>query len=108
MAQASLHAGADAGSLDLLANVDRIAVPQGSWAYTNPARSVADQIGANDAITIYSELGVPQQTLINEALRAITAGESDVALVVGGEARAWARKPGATETVHSDDQPGSH
>jgi acetyl-CoA C-acetyltransferase len=105
MTRASLKAGADAGSLDLLAAVDRIAVPQGSWAYANPARSVAEQIGAKEAVTIYSELGVPQQTLINEALRAITAGESDVALVVGGEARAWARTPGATETARPDDRP---
>ncbi len=37
------------------------------------------------------ELGIPQQALINEALTAIIAGESDVAVVVGGEAKRWAR-----------------
>jgi acetyl-CoA C-acetyltransferase len=37
------------------------------------------------------ELGVPQQALVDEALAAVLSGASDVAVVVGGEARRWAR-----------------
>ncbi len=36
-------AGADAGRPGLLARIDRIAVPQGSWAYPDPGRLVADR-----------------------------------------------------------------
>ncbi len=100
-------AGADAGSARLLERIDRIAVPQGSWAYPDPARLVAERVGAAGARTHLVELGIPQQSLINEALTAIASGTSDVAVVVGGEAKRWerdARHAGrpATETA----QPG--
>jgi acetyl-CoA C-acetyltransferase len=49
-------------------------------------------------------LGIPQQVLINQALSAIRAGQSEVAVVVGGEARRWARTRGAVESV----PPGAH
>ncbi len=100
-------AGADAGSSRLLGRMDRIAVPQGSWAYPDPARLVADRAGAVGARTQLVELGIPQQSLINEALAAIASGASEVAAVVGGEHKRWERdaqragRP-ATETA----QPG--
>ena len=84
-------AGADAGSAGLLERIDRIAVPQGSWAYPDPGRLVADRVGATGARTHLVELGIPQQSLINEALAAITSGASEVAAVVGGEAKRWER-----------------
>ena len=43
MALALEAAAADAGAPSLLAAVDRIAVPQGTWSYADPARLVADR-----------------------------------------------------------------
>ena len=87
MAIALVAAAEDAGSTSILGSVDRIAVPQGNWAYPDPARLVADRVGADNARTHLVELGIPQQSLINEALTAILEGNSDVAVVVGGEAK---------------------
>ena len=91
MALACQAALDDAGGRGLGAAVDRVAVPQGSWAYPDPARLVARRIGAPGATTHLVELGIPQQSLINDALAAIVSGASDVAVVVGGEAKRWAR-----------------
>ncbi len=108
MAQATEDALADAGGRGLGAAVDRVAVPQGSWAYPDPARIVAARIGAPGATTHLVELGIPQQGLIDDALAAILSGASDVAVVVGGEAKRWARdeeKAGRAPTETA--QPGA-
>jgi acetyl-CoA C-acetyltransferase len=82
----------DAGSSSLLGAVDRIAVAQGTWTYSDPARLVAGRTGIEGARTYFARVGVPQQTLVNEALRAIVTGDCDVAVVMGGESRArWRR-----------------
>ena len=91
MIEALLAAADDAGTRSVLDRIDRIAVPQGSWAYPDPARLVARGVGAPSARTHLVELGIPQQSLVNEAIEAIAADRSDVAVVVGGEAKRWAR-----------------
>jgi acetyl-CoA C-acetyltransferase len=95
MTRASHAAAADAGVPGLLSAVDRIAVPQGSWAFSDPARMVAARIGAPGARTYLCEIGVSQQEVIDGALGAISRGEADVVLVVGGEARAFGRGGGS-------------
>jgi acetyl-CoA C-acetyltransferase len=104
MAGALTAAGSDAGAHRILEMVDRIAIPQGSWSYPDPGRLVADRVGARTHLV---ELGIPQQSLVNDVLDAIASGRSDVAVVAGGEAKRWARDVarsggGAAETV----QPG--
>ncbi len=91
MGLALAEAGRDAGASRLLERVDRIAVPQGNWSYPDPARLVAERVGAPRARTELVELGIPQQSLINGALAAIAAGQCEVAAVVGGEHKAWER-----------------
>jgi acetyl-CoA C-acetyltransferase len=91
MMRATLDALEDAGGKGLAASIDRIAVPQGSWTYPDPARLVADGIGSGATQTHLVELGIPQQSLLNEAMAAILSGASEVAVVVGGEAKRWAR-----------------
>ena len=92
----------------ILQRVDRIAVPQGSWGYPDPARLVADRVGAPGARTHLVELGIPQQSLINEALAAVASGASEVAAVVGGEAKRWARDlERAGRTATETAQPGA-
>ena len=92
MVRASVSAANDAGAAELLGAVQRVAVPRGTWSYTDPGRVVAERIGARDAQTHLVDLGIPQQTLINQALTGILAGELDVALVVGAEAKARAAR----------------
>ncbi len=107
MTEAVLAASDDAGAQGLVGAADRIAVPQGSWAYPDPARLVADRVGATRAQTHLVELGIPQQSLIDDALAAILEGRSEVALVVGGEAKRWERdvtKAGGTPAETA--QPG--
>lgn len=104
MSRAAEAAGLDAGVPSLLAWVDRVAVPQGSWTLRDPARAIAQRVGARSAETHLYELGIPQQAIINDALAAITAGRSEVGLVVGGEARRWARgqAEGTTDSAGTD------
>ena len=92
MVRATEAAAKDAGTTDVLRAVQRVAVPRGTWSYTDPGRIVAERIGAPEATTHLVDLGIPQQTLINHALAAILGGELDVALVVGAEAKARAAR----------------
>lgn len=108
MTRAAFAAADDAGSRALLAQVQQIAMPRGTWSATNPAAVVARRIGALGARTIIADVGVPQQTLISRTLAAIRAGTLSVALVVGGEARAWAaaqRRVGDSDAAADSDQP---
>jgi acetyl-CoA C-acetyltransferase len=107
MADALARAADDAGSSRILERADRIAVPQGSWTYPDPGRLVADAVGARRARTHLVELGIPQQALINEALAAILSGASEVAVVVGGEAKRWQRDQARSgEGAGETEQPG--
>jgi acetyl-CoA C-acetyltransferase len=108
MVQAVRAAADDAGVPSALTDVERIAVPQGTWQYRDPARFIAERVGADRARTVLVDLGIPQQRLINDALSAISAGDLDVAVVVGGETKrrdALARRAGidAPVTTQTDD-----
>jgi acetyl-CoA C-acetyltransferase len=87
MARAVDAAGDDSGAPTILADTGRILIPRGTWAYPAPGRFLAEHVGADGAHPVLAYLGVPQQTLINDALQSILDGDVDVALVVGGEAR---------------------
>jgi acetyl-CoA C-acetyltransferase len=88
MLAAVRNAGADASPAPepLLAGVGRIGVPRGRWQYRNPGGEIARSIGADRAVSLLASVGVLQQTLIGDACRAIAEGETDTALVVGGDA----------------------
>jgi acetyl-CoA C-acetyltransferase len=99
LVESAVRAAADdAGTPGLLGDVGWIAVTQGSWQHTDPARVIAERIGAPSARTAFVQLGVPQQTPVSTALARIRAGELDVTVVAGGEARAY-------ERAHAEDQP---
>ncbi len=87
MIDAARAAVLDAGAPTLGAQCGRIYVPRGLWQYPDPARLVADAIGAAGATSVLVELGILQQTALGESCRLIAEGEVEVALVVGGEAR---------------------
>jgi acetyl-CoA C-acetyltransferase len=110
MIAATQAAGEDSGAAGLLGAVQQVAVPHGTWTYSDPGRLIADRIGANGARTVLVQVGIPQQTLLDDALVAIRDGRLDVAVVVGGEAArraAIARRAEVTpvDTVQSDAKP---
>jgi acetyl-CoA C-acetyltransferase len=90
MVRAATAAAADAGATALLARVEEIAMPRGTWTAKNPGSVVAQRIGAPRARTVIADVGVPQQTLVSRALRSVLDGTAEVVLVLGAEARAWA------------------
>ncbi len=101
MAVATERALADAGGRGLADAVAAVSVAQGSWSDGDPARHVAARVGARAARTELTELGIPQQRLIDDALRAILGGADGLFVVTGGEARRWARsqQPASEEGV---------
>jgi len=104
MTDAVRAAGADAGAPGLLGSIDCMAVPQGTWSLTDPARAVARRVGSPGAHTVLCEIGVSQQEVINHALAAVAAGRYGTVVVAGAEARAWARD-GGIETEEEDAPP---
>jgi len=87
MIDACRKAADDAGSDELLAQCQRISVPQGMWPYPDPARQIAQAIGASKATSVLVKIGVLQQSAITDACERIARGECDIAIVVGGETR---------------------
>lgn len=99
-AQAALRDACDGGSWgaerstarsalqQVLDAIGMVAVPEGNWTYPDPARLVADRLGARSARTVRVDIGVPQCTPVRVAVERIEAGELEAALVVGGEAKA--------------------
>lgn len=106
MESAVRAAAADAGAPSLLRSVQWIAVTKGSWSSpADPGRLLARRVGAgSDVHRVLVQLGVPQQTPVSAALRAIRDGALDVAVVVGGEARAYERAHGPADV---DDDGGA-
>ncbi len=94
MTDAVTQAAADAGTPGLLRSIECIAVPQGTWSLTDPARTVARRIGSPRARTLLCEIGVSQQEVINQALTLVASGRAATVVVAGSEARAWARDGG--------------
>lgn len=104
MAAATEAALADACGYRTVDEVVCISVPQGSWSYPDPARLVAERVGAKAARTELSELGIPQQRLVNQALSTIRAGAGGLFVVTGGEAKRWERD--RTAAAGEADGPG--
>lgn len=89
MVEAAHAASRDSGArVDVASRTQMVAVPEGNWDYEDPARTIAERVGAAGARTVRVEIGVPQCTPIGAALDRIRRGELDVALVAGGEAMA--------------------
>lgn len=86
MLQAVQAAGRDAGANAALAGAQWIAVPRGRWTYTNPAGAIARAVGATQATTVLTSVGVLQQTLIGAACARIARGEAHTTLVAGSDA----------------------
>lgn len=89
MEQALRSAAVDAGiePAGLFERCDEILVPKGMWNYTDPARLLADALGAGSAHSVLGEIGVSQQSLMTRACQKIVDGKASLVLVAGGEAK---------------------
>ncbi len=87
MEHALRAAAEDAGAPALLEAVDAIWSTRGFWAYSDPGRILAERFGAPRVKTIVAEIGVMQSTVLGRAAAAIASGESEIAMIVGAEAR---------------------
>ncbi len=87
MISALRRAADDAGCAQLLERASSIRLPRGFWDYPDPGRAIARRFGAKSARTQVAELGVLQTTLFGVAAEAIAAGDDDVVLITGGEAK---------------------
>ena len=92
MEQAVRNAASDAGAPGLLTKLDHIGVVQGAWKYTDPARIIADRVGAPGARTsVSANGGNTPQSYLNALAARIKSGEMETAVFVGAET-IWSRR----------------
>ncbi len=87
MAEALVAAADDAGAGGLIGRLDQVRVTKGTWGYSDPARWVADAVGANQARSFLADVGILQTAVMGDAAAVIASGSADVVAVVGGEAK---------------------
>ena len=98
MLQASRLAEQDTGTGNFLAQMQSVRVIRGMWRYDNPAKLIAEEIGAIGAETVGTLIGGNQnQAVINQTASEILNNGLDIALITGaenGNSAAKARKAG--------------
>ncbi len=114
----AVHAAAeDAGSRKLLERAGSVRVIRGVWRYSDPARVVAEAIGAPNAQTGLTPFGGNcVQNVMNRTCLDIQAGAQDIVILTGGECgrsfqrakRAgeppvWSETPGQPDVVFGED-----
>ena len=100
MLRAVRRAEADTGVGRVLRHADSVRVVRGMWNYQNPARAIAEDIGASGAQTVGTLIGGNQnQALMNHTAAEILAGKFDLVLIAGaenGNSAGKARRAGVT------------
>ncbi len=104
MVEAAQAAADDAGTRALLPQIESIAVTQGIWIYPDPGRLIAEALGCPTAHRTVAGLGVLQMTPFDDLCRAIAAGEQEVGLVTGGEAKYRSLRGSMTQTPVPDTE----
>ena len=75
----------------LLRRVEHVLVPEGTWSPANPIPALRAALGCDRARSTIARIGVLQTTPLAVAAASIAAGDIDVALVIGGEAKSSER-----------------
>ena len=70
----------------MLSGADAIRAPRGFWRYGDPGRALAERFGAR-VRTQVAEVGVLQTTAFGRAAADIAAGDADIILLTGAEAK---------------------
>ena len=92
MREVATAAFADAGAPRIAGDVGLVVAVKGAWSYRDPARVVADAVGASDARTaLTTDGGNTPQLVVDVVAERIADGALDVALVVGAEG-IWSRR----------------
>ncbi len=98
MIEAVQMAARDAECSGLLSGAKSIRVIRGMWPYGNPARAVADAIGANGVETAIAPFGGNfVQSVVNLSALEIQHGEQEIIIITGaecGNTQAKARRAG--------------
>jgi acetyl-CoA C-acetyltransferase len=98
MIDAVRAAAADAGPSHILEKASSVRVIRGIWPYHNPAKVIADAIGAPNAETALTPYGGNYvQSTVNQSALDIQTGRHDVIVITGAECgytQARARKQG--------------
>lgn len=85
MLDAMRMAEADTG-VRVLEHAQSVRVVRGIWSYGNPAKYLADAVGASGAETVGTLIGGNQnQAVINQTSMNILAGEVDLVVITGAE-----------------------
>lgn len=87
MVLAAERADADTGVEGVLGRTDLVLMPRGTWSYRDPGRMVAERFGVDEVRSVVGQIGVLQQTMLTRAAQAVAAGDADVVLVCGAEAK---------------------
>ncbi|MCZ6658505.1 MAG: acetyl-CoA acetyltransferase [Gammaproteobacteria bacterium] len=110
MLQAVELAEQDTGVGGLLRQVQSVRVIRGMWKYANPARFVAEHVGAPNAQTAGTLFGGNQnQVVVNRTATSILSGELDLVLITGaenGNSASKARKAG--KPIPLTETPGEY
>jgi acetyl-CoA C-acetyltransferase len=86
MIDAAIAAGADSGAPALLGRADSVRVIRGVWSYGDPARAIAEKLGAAGAQTVGTGYGGNMvQSVLTHAAAGIRRGERDVVVIAGAE-----------------------
>ena len=83
--------GSTAPTAMLAERIGWVGVAEGTWRCSDAGAVIADRLGlggGHAVHTLRADVGIVQQRLVAEACGAIQRGDTDAALVVGGEARA--------------------
>ncbi len=110
MVKAVEDAVQDTGNAEIARQIQSITVLKGMWEYKNPGKLIADQLGCESAKSILADVGNLQLGALFDVCNAISDGELDIGVVVGGEAkyrelRAKIAGEEVTSTVQGEDDP---
>ena len=122
MMRAVRRAEGDTGTGGFLDQAQSVRVVRGMWGYENPAKVLAERLGAVAAQTVGTLVGGNQnQALMNQTAAEILAGKFDLVLITGAEngnstgkarragvALAETNAPGKPDTVFGADQRPEH
>ncbi len=108
MLDAALAAGEDSGAPALLGRADSVRVIRGVWSYRDPARAIAEKLGAAGAQSVGTGYGGNMvQAVLTHAAAGIQRGERDVVLIAGAEhGQSLARARGKGIRLPYRDAPG--
>lgn len=122
MLQATRAAELDTQCANLLEKTNSVRVVRGLWPYKNPAKVVAQSIGATNAQTMLTPYGGNfVQSTINQSALDIQTGHQDIIVITGAEcgytqakaAKAkfdlnWLEAPGEPDAIIGEDKPMVH